>query len=751
MNATKPVTACAHCGTLSEGARFCCHGCEMAFEVIAGAGLEQYYAERTSPAPRPGPPSRGWETVPVVELDAHRREATMGIDSLRCAACAWVIEHVVERIEGVEEANVGLTSSRATVRWDSRFTDLPGIVRAVERLGYTPRPAGTHGQPDHDLLVRAGVAAFIAMNVMLASTSLYAGWFSGMDGRESALFRWFVLALSTPAALWAAAPIHARAWTGLRHGVLHMDLPVSIGVLAMWAHGVGATAAGSDTWLDSLAMLVALLLAGRVLEQRGRRQATEAADALAGSTPAAARRLRDGQIEEVLTGSLAQGDVVELAAGEAVPADGVVVVGRGSLHTALLTGESEPVVVEQGSRVHAGAVCMTGAFRVRVQEAGERTLLARIAHEMATAPDRPAPPTLTDRIAPWFTAATLVFAALGTAAWWGSGRAGEIGMAVLVVACPCALALATPLATAAGLAASGKRGFVLRSGEPLRALDGITLVAFDKTGTLTLGTPVVVSADDDVLRVAAGLERSSSHPIARAVVAEARMRGIALPEATEIEEIIGIGIRGVVDGQHWQLRGGQPNSIVLDGPQTGVIWLRDELRPEAPEVVAAIKQTGRKVALLSGDRDEVARRLGDLVGVSTAIGGVQPAGKSAWIAEQQAKGERVLFVGDGVNDGAALAAADVGVVMASGAASSVLVADAILVRDGLSPILAGFRASRAAHRAIRGNAVRSVGYNLGAVAFALAGSVNPLVAAVLMPLSSGLVVWGAARVEKETG
>lgn len=730
--------ACAHCGVVIEGggSDWCCSGCEMASAIIRGAGLEQYYARRESPGPRPSPVALAWDSVAVEQAEDGGSRAALQVDGLTCAACVWVTERVLLATPGVREAMVSHATGRCRVSWDPATVDLRTIADRIAAIGYRPRPLNAEVAPDRTLLVRLGVAAFAAMNVMLLSASIYAGWLDGMDPAHAAMFRWATLALATPVALWCAEPLYVGAIAGLRAGVLHMDLPVSIGVGSMYAHGVYATLRGEDGWLDSLTMLVALLLAGRVLEQRGRRRAVEAATALANSAPRLARR---GGVE-IPASELQAGDRIDVGLGEEVPADGVVVAGAARVRMSILTGEAEPVAVAVGERVVAGAVVEDGALAICVQAVGGQTLLARMADELAQAADRPAPPTLTDRIAPWFTGATLALAGLALALG-GPERA----MAVLVVACPCALALASPLATAAGLGAAARRGLLVRTGEALRALAEVRTVAFDKTGTITHGEPAVVAADDAVLRVAAGLERSSGHPVARAIRNEAIRRGIALPEAHEVREVAGVGISGTVDGRRWTLGAGRPGQVEIPG--LGAITLQDVPRHDAARTVSQLRALGYRVVLVSGDHLDVARRIADAAGIEEVVAGASPEQKAAWV---RAQGGEVLFVGDGVNDGPALAASSVGVAMGQGAASSVLVADAIVAQDGLGPVVAGLRAAVASKRAVRGNATRSLVYNAGAVAAALLGLVNPLVAAVLMPLSSSLVVWGASRVERWT-
>lgn len=755
----RATARCPHCGTAVEGDTdaYCCSGCELAAAIICGAGLEQYYEKRTAFSPRPAPLDNGWATVAVTDTPDGCCEARLVIDEIRCASCVWLIEHMLERAPGVEQASVSYATGRAHLKWHPKSTSLPELADRIARLGYRPRALGEEVAPDRSLLVRLGVAAFGAMNLMLIAASIYTGWIVGMDERFTALFRWVSLIIATPVALWCASPFFTRAFAALRNRVLHIDLPIALGVTVLYGHGFIATITGHDPYFDSLGMLVALLLAGRFLESRGRRLAVEAATALVASVPRSARVVRDGVIEVLPLSEVVPGDVIDVPAGEELPADGVVHEGAGELRVALLTGEAAPVAITRGDTVLAGTLLVSGAITMVVRAIGEQTVVHAMAAQLAAATSRDPRPSTADRIAPWFTAATLIAAALTFAIWFmidGVGHATLHTVAVLVVACPCALALSQPLATAAGLAAAARRGLLLRSPDALLDLQTIDVVALDKTGTVTGGELVVTEARDDVLRIAAGLERQSAHPIARAILEEARHRGIPLPRIQEAQEIIGVGVTGVIDDRRWMLRGGsEPGFLELmdDGDAVhGTIRLGDVIRPDARRFTDALRAEGIRVALLTGDSAAAATVMAKAAGVSEVVSSALPDEKVEWIDQRQRNGQRVLFVGDGVNDGPALARADVGIAMSSGAASTVLVADGVISRQSLMPIIAGRHAARACIETIDTSQRRSIVYNVLAVAAAMCGLVNPLVAAVLMPLSSGMVIWGASRVDAHT-
>jgi Cu2+-exporting ATPase len=761
--APRPVDTlhCRHCGAPMEGttggeaaAAYCCGGCEAAAAIIAGAGLDAYYALRTAAAPRPEPQLGAWERLPVTG-EGDRCVVRFAVDGTRCASCTWVIEQVLARTPGVAHAHVSYATGRAAVVFDPAQVPVAEVARRVVALGYSVRPAEAAAREvDRDLLVRLGVSAFASMNLMLLAASVYAGWADGMDEKYLVLHRWTMFALATPVATWCAEPFVRGAIVGLRHRVLGLDVPVALGVGVLYAQGAWATVTGHEAWFDSLGMLVTLLLGGRLLEARGRRRAQEAAERLSSNLPRTVRRWNGTGLDDVPLDEIRLGDRLPLGAGVEVPVDGTVDEGQGSVRMALVTGESEPVPVGPGAALVAGAVVVDGAFTVRATAVGGETLMERMAAELRQATDREAVVSGPgDRIAPWFTAATLVVAATTFGVLAGTadlGTATERTVAVLIVACPCALALAQPLAIAAGLGAAARRGLLVRSGASLLDLGQVERVALDKTGTLTTGAPSVVSAADDALRWAAGVERYSVHPVARAIVAEATARGIPLPAAHDVVEIAGRGIRGVVGGRAVSVSAGQAEgvAVTVDGEPVGCIVVRDALRPDARRAVAALSALVARVDLLTGDRPEVAVRIGAEAGISAVDAGVDPLGKAAWVRAREAAGERVLFVGDGLNDGPALVAARVGVAMGSGVATAIVAADAVVPHPSLAPVVAGIRIGRATHAVMRGNFARSLVYNVVAVGAAAAGWVNPLVAAILMPVSSLLVVWGASTVER---
>jgi Cu2+-exporting ATPase len=630
----------------------------------------------------------------------------------------------------------------------------PGdIARLVAQLGYTPIEADeSMSSTNTELLLQLGVAAFCAGNVMLLQISLYLGMWSGdMAARYRELFEFFSLVMATPAALYSSLPFYQSAVQSLRHRQVSMDLPIAIAIIVMYVHGVAVTFGTGESFLDSMTMLVAFLLAGRFVEARGRVRASEAVESVLSLAPQWATLRRGDTVEVVPADTLMPGDKVVVGVGDGVAADGVVQEGRAELDCSHLTGEEEPVLVRSGSTVSSGSVVTSGHITMEVTEVGKNSTAGRIAELVQGALESQSEALrFADRLAPWFVTVVSLFAGLAFFGWYlveGPNTALKVSVSLLVVACPCALSLAAPAAQVAGIAAAARRGAFVRNLVTLEAAADIQEVGVDKTGTVTSGELSIVDADDDVLAWAASAEAGSTHPIGRAIIAEARRRGLALQVAEETEEIIGRGIRSIVDGRPVDVVRGELNQVdvLVAGDAIGSITYEYSLRPDADRVLGEL---GAPVSLLSGDTEQAVERVAASTGISAWYARLTPEDKLRWVREAQAADKHVLFAGDGVNDAAAIAAADVGVAMGSGAQAGVRAADAVILSDSLSPVRALLTVAKEAKRTLKLNASFAVGYNLLAVVAAAAGFISPPVAAILMPISSAVVLGHARGLER---
>lgn len=776
------MTACAHCGEAvratapagpAAAERFCCAGCATAWATLHAAGVADYYRLRNSlpPTARVEPSADDLAALADPALtarlipDPERPEVQLHLSGLHCGSCAWVVEELALQLPGVEAVRVRLPAERAIVRLDPAAPAGPvlrQLLRTLADAGYraTPLPPGTSGGSTSggtgDVL-RLGISAALGLNIMLMAVSLYGGDEFGMEQRFQALFRWISLGLATPLVLYGGAPFLRRAVAGLRVGVVHVDLPLAVALVLVYAASAVATFRGAgEVWFDSLAMLIVLLLGGRLLEGRVRGGVSARLEALLVARDPRVRRIASFGSELVAARAVVSGDRIELLPGDVLPVDVVVLQGTSDVDLSVTDGESRPRDARPGTTLPAGTRLLTGRVVAEVRGGAEEAWTARIRERIDIALGQKTPTEhLADRFARGFVVAILGIGGATYLLWRALApeRALEATVAVLIAACPCALALGTPLAFAAAVHAAASRGLLVRSGEAIRTLADVDRVIFDKTGTLSLPEPVAVAfrasdptQTDAVLRLAAGACQASHHPVARAVVRVARhhLPAARFPFATDVRETPGVGLDALVEGHRVQVRG--PGvQVRIDGHLAADADLVDLPRPSAAIVIEALHARGIATSLLSGDQPERVEAFADLLDIPSWGAAASPVEKVHAVRAWQAQGERIALVGDGLNDAAALAEADVGIALGAGAELSLEAADAAIVPDGLQPVSDCIDLGRRLRRVLRQNVALSLTYNTLAVSAAAAGLITPLVAAALMPFSSVVVVLSAAR------
>ena len=620
------------------------------------------------------------------------------------------------------------------------------------------------------MLVRIGVAGAIAGNIMLAAFALYAGWLGGMEHEWQLFFRWVSFLLVTPALFWPGRVFFSGAWAALRTRTLHMDVPVALGLAVGYLQGAVNTVRDSGPiYFDGLALLIFLLLVGRYLQQRGQRAAADGAELLYSLTPSTARVAGDDdRVRELPSEALLPGMILVVRPGETLAADGVVTRGRSRVNAALLTGESRPVSVEEGSEVFAGTVNLSSPLRVRVEQAGEASRVAKILVQVEESARRRAPVVETaNRMAAWFVGVVLLLAAVTFGIWEirDPSRAVDNAISLLIVTCPCALALSTPLAVSMAIGRAARAGIFIKGGDVVETLARPGRIFLDKTGTITEGRTGLVrwTGDDRVRPLVLALEADSTHPIAAGF--RAAWPDVHPASAETSVHVVGGGVRGRVDG-HDVVVGSPdfvraktsatenaqaaalevdasltPVLVAVDGRVVAVAGLGDPVRADAAAAVRALRARGWDVGVLSGDApavvDAVARTLG--LPQVESIGGAAPEDKRR-VVEAARDGRPVVMVGDGVNDAAAMAAASVGVGVHGGAEACLATADVYLTQPGLAPLVRLVRGAARTMRVIRRNLAFSLIYNLVGAGLAMGGVINPLVAALMMPASSLTVV-----------
>jgi P-type Cu2+ transporter len=814
--------SCDHCslpvpaGLIEAEAelQFCCAGCRAVWQAIHGSGLGNYYKLRASQGidgEKARITGRGYgefddpsfADLHVEELADGTKRTVFLLEGVHCAACVWLIEKFPSIHAGVLEARLDFGRRTAEIRWHPEQAQLSEIAKGLDRLGYPPHPfRGGEEEKQRRVevrgqLIRIGVAGALAMNCMLLAFALYGGWFHGMDDAFRDFFRWISFGLALLSMAWPGRVFLRGASAAIRTRTAHMDLPIAIGLLAGLLGGAWNTYTGQgEVYFESVTTLVFLLLAGRFLQQRQQRRAYDALAMLYSLTPGNARLIDGDQIREVSVTSLQAGDQLEIRSGDSVPADGVLADGSGSFDLSLLTGESKPVHLTAGDRVHAGTISRSERVVMAVEQTGAETRLGRLMQLVERHSNRAAPIVhLADKWSGWFVMTVLALAVFNYIYWFQTdpSLALEHTIALLIVACPCALGLATPLSVAAAVGRAAQNGILVKGGDVIERLSHAGLLLLDKTGTLTRGEISVVdyAGDETAQPKIAALESQSSHPYAKALFTAfhtdaAESTNATATDATansadpasspgaeqfqveDLEEIQGSGMRATINSATTLLgsmrfmeeqqqkipsalnakvdefldRALTPILYAQNGSVTAVAGLGDALRDDAKQSLQALKDAGWEIGILSGDHPRVVQAIGAELELDPANchGAVAPEEKLEWVTRHRSDERPTVMVGDGVNDAAALAAAGVGVAVHGGAEASLAAADVFLAKPGLQPLTQLIHGSARTVKVIKGNLLLSLGYNTLGVALAMNGLLSPALAAILMPVSSLTVI-----------
>jgi P-type Cu+ transporter len=713
---------------------------------------------------------------------------TLPVRGMHCAACVGKVERALTGVPGVESAAVNLATEQATVAFDPARASVPVLQQAVAAAGYelgaAPVVRGGEAE-DRERRARAAEQRQLRRKVVIGavlSAPLLVGGMPELFGWAPAWLTnpWLQLVLATPVQLWVGAEFHAGFLRDLRHRSASMSTLVSLGTNAAYLFSLAVTlwphvfhASGAMTYYETAAVVITLVALGCWLEARARGRTSEAIRRLVGLAPRTARVLRDGVERDVATAEVVAGDLIRIRPGERVPVDGIVVEGGSSVDESMLTGESVPVDKAPGATVFGGTVNRTGSFVFRATRVGSETTLARIVALVEEAQGSRAPiQRLADRVAAVFVPVVLVIAAATFVGWWLLGPsplyALTCAVAVLVIACPCAMGLATPTAIMVATGRGAEHGVLIRSAEALETLHRVDTVVFDKTGTLTIGRPTVtdvLTADGyqphDVLALAAAAEQGSEHPIGEAIVTRAKELGLALPPVAEFVTVPGQGVdamapdgrvllgnRAMMDARGVDVGALEARAAALAasgktvvyvgfaGQAVGLVAVADVLKPEAPAVVRALGEAGVAVVMLTGDHRATAAAIARQAGIERVLAEVPPEAKAAEIKALHAERRAVAMVGDGINDAPALAQADVGIAMGSGTDVAIEAADVTLMRGDLGGVLAALDLSRRTIRIVTQNLAWAFGYNVVLIPVA-AGLLYPLWGVLLSPMLAG--------------
>lgn len=789
--ATKQET-CIHCDLpvpvnrqTEEKPWFCCAGCEVAYAILQDMDtrlLEELNQSELSPTsdlsyeemdhPR-------FRELYAAEIDPGIFRIRFHLEGMHCASCVFVIEKLSEFLPGVISARVNLTTSSVDLIWNTTIIPLSEIARTLDRLGYRPHPPQHNEtelifqQENRRYLIRLGIAGACAGNVMLIAFALYAGMFTGMAAEHLNLFRWTSAGLALVAIAWPGQVFFKGAIAALKTRSPHIDLPVALGITIGGIAGLVNSVRGSgEVYFDSLTVLIFLLLVGRYIQFRQQHRALSHLSLLKSITPRSARLLVNGEVLTVPIEVLKVGDQVEVRAGDVIPADGVIASGVSDVDESILTGESRPRAVETSAQVTAGTINLTSPLRITIDNVGEATRIGRLMNLVELGVSSRLPLLeLANRIAGYFVITVFVLAALCLVIWWSSGVKLAVSNAIslLIVTCPCALGLATPLALAVAQGKAARRAILLNSGDVIERLSHPGMLWLDKTGTLTVGKMQVQAwiGDDCLFPQIRTLETQVVHPIARALTQFIDQQTGFIEsdsaQAESLEAVPGLGVRGTVAGvelkigseafvcpepeslpgefeaqiQEYRSQGLTAVLVSAEGIVQLVFGIGDELRPDAATTIQQLKADGWTIGILSGDHAEIVEPIAQRLHIDPALvhAGVRPEEKLD-IVQQSTLQQTTVMVGDGVNDSAALAAASVGIAVQGGAEASLQAAAVYLNRPGLAPLKELIDGAKLTNNVIYRNLLMSLVYNVIAAGLAIGGLINPLIAAVLMPISS---------------
>ncbi|BAF72877.1 heavy metal translocating P-type ATPase [Sulfurovum sp. NBC37-1] len=768
---------------------FCCKGCQGVYHLLEDEGLDTFYDKLGDTELQPAVQSsedlekfdlEGFKNKYIKEHEDGLYEINLIIEGIHCSACVWLNEKVLHKTDGVIEATINYTNNKAKVVWDPDVIQLSKIIETIRSIGYNAYPYDPALQEERanktkkEYYSRILVAVFGSMNIMWIAIAHYAGYFSGMEQRFKDILNVAEFILATPVLFYSGWVFFRGAYYGYKNKIVNMDTLVASGALSAYLYSIYAMVTQrGEVYFDSVAMIITFVLVGKYLEVLSKKHAVDTLDSIMGSTPTEVTVIQNDAKALVSVENVSLGDIIELKPGEKVVIDGVVTSGEGSFDESSLTGESEAVFKQKGDSILSGSICLDSVIRYEATKDASSSLLHSIVSLLEESiTKKPRIEQLADTVSGYFSSIILIIALLTFAGWWFFAGEFEqaliIGISVIVIACPCALGLATPMATLVGIGMAAKRNILFKEAGFLETMAKSNLLALDKTGTITEGKPSVVNEEryhDYDAYLLYALVSTSNHPISNGIkrYLEGNEDTFQTLTLDKVKTIQAKGIEAVYNGQ--KLVGGNASFMkdfdiacdetsentlfyfAVDGKLMAKFKLSDTIREGAREAIQNIRSLGIKVVMLTGDHEKSADKVAEAVGIDHVHARLLPQQKAEMIDRFHEEGHIVVMAGDGINDTIALAKSDIAIAMGNGADVAISVSDVVLMDEKPQSIYEAYRLSKRTYRAVRENLGFSLLYNLVAVPLAMAGFVNPLVAALSMSLSSLIVVGNSMRIK----
>ncbi len=768
---------------------FCCKGCQGVYHLLNSEGLDTFYDKLGDTKLQPAIQSN--EDLEKFDLEGFKNkyitthedglcEINLIIEGIHCSACVWLNEKVLHKTDGVIETSINYTNNKAKVIWDPEVIKLSRIIETIRSIGYNAYPYDPKLQEERAISTRKTyysrilVAVFGSMNIMWLAVAHYAGYFGGIQQSFKDILNVAEFVLATPVLFYSGWIFFRGAYYGYKNNIVNMDTLVASGALSAYIYSIYAMISQrGEVYFDSVVMIITFVLVGKYLEVLSKKHAVDTLDGLMGSTPTEVTTLKDGVKSLVSIENIIVGDIIELKPGEKVVIDGEVTWGQGSFDESSLTGENEPVYKKKNDIILSGSICLDSVVHYRATKDASNSMLTSIVNLLEESiTKKPRIEQLANTVSGYFSTVILIIALLTFVGWyfWADSfeQALIVGISVIVIACPCALGLATPMATLVGISVAAKRGILFKEASFLETMAKSDILALDKTGTITEGKPSVVKADffeafDPSLLYS--LVSTSNHPISKGIKAYLETKYEKL-EALTLEEITSIEAKGIkASYKEQQLLGGnaeliRSSKLAVDADSQNALFffaindvlvarfeLTDTIREGAAKAIRNIQELGVKVVMLTGDHDQSAQKVAKQVGVDEVYARLLPQDKSGMIDKFHQNEHVVVMVGDGINDAIALASSDISIAMGNGADVAISVSDIVLLDEKPESIYESYKLSRRTFGAVKENLAFSLLYNVIAVPLAVMGFVNPLVAALSMSLSSLVVVGNSMRIK----